>query len=97
MSTDKKNDSDQKLNQDPAAALDAKNSNLTEEQLKHRQELYGYKRDEEGTLDTSTRLENAMSGTPAGSATTGPDPDNSSMTDELMNPGFNNPIDDNNR
>ena len=97
MSTDKKKESDQTINQDPAAALDAQNSPLTEEQLKHRQELYGYKRDEEGTLDTSARLENAMSGTPTGSATTGPDPDNSSMTDEMMNPGFNNPIDDNNR
>ncbi|MBT9393819.1 hypothetical protein KLP40_11660 [Hymenobacter sp. NST-14] len=97
MSTDQKKDSHQEPNQDPAAALNAQDTNLTPEQLKHRQELYGYKRDEEGTLDTSARLENAMSGTPAGSATTGPDPDNSSMTDELMNPGFNNPINDNNR
>ncbi|SDY32520.1 hypothetical protein [Hymenobacter psychrophilus] len=96
MSTDKKNESNDKLNQDPAAALDAKNSNLTEEQQKHREELYGYKHDAEGTLDTSTQLENAMSGTPSG-ATTGPDPDTESTTDELRITGFNNPIDDNNR
>lgn len=84
--------------QDPAAALDPKSgANLTDEQRKHREELYGYKRDEEGTLDTSARLEEETAGIPTDSATTGPDPDNSSMTDELMNPGFNNPIDDNNR
>lgn len=90
MATDK--------NQDPAAALDPNSgANLSEEQRKHREELYGYKRDEEGTLDTSGRLEDETTGIPTDSATTGPDPDNSSMTDELMNPGFNNPIDDNNR
>jgi len=90
MATDK--------NQDPAAALDPNSgANLTDEQRKHREELYGYKRDEEGTLDTSARLEDETTGIPTDSATTGPDPDNSSMTDELMNPGFNNPIDDNNR
>lgn len=85
-------------NQDPAGALDPQSgANLTDEQRKHREELYGYQRDEEGTLDTSARLENETAGIPTDSATTGPDPDNSSMTDELMNPGFNNPIDDNNR
>jgi hypothetical protein len=85
-------------NQNPADALDPKaGANLSEEQRKHREELYGYKRDAEGTLDTSARLENETTGIPTDSATTGPDPDNSSMTDELMNPGFNNPIDDNNR
>ena len=85
-------------NQDPAAALDPKSgANLTDEQRKHREELYGYKKDEEGTLDTSERLEDETTGIPTGSATTGPDPDNSSMTDEMNNPGFNNPIDDNNR
>ncbi|OWP62963.1 hypothetical protein CDA63_11295 [Hymenobacter amundsenii] len=97
MSTDKKKASDQPLNQDPAAALDAKNTNLTEEQMKHREELYGYKHDAEGTLDTSERLENAMSGTPSGSATTGPDPDNDITAEEQRINGFNNPIDDNNR
>lgn len=90
MATDK--------NQDPAAALDPKSgAHLSEEQRKHREELYSYKRDEEGTLDTSSMLDDATVGIPTDSATTGPDPDNSSMTDELMNPGFNNPIDDNNR
>jgi hypothetical protein len=90
MATDK--------NQDPAAALDpTSGASLTEEQRKHREELYNYKRDAEGTLDTSARLEEETSGIPTDSATTGPDPDNASMTDELMNPGFNNPIDDNNR
>ncbi|AHJ96834.1 hypothetical protein [Hymenobacter swuensis] len=90
MATDK--------NQDPAAALEPNSgANLSEEQRKHREELYSYKRDEEGTLDTSARLEDETTGIPTDSATTGPDPDNSSMTDELMNPGFNNPIDDNNR
>ncbi|MBT2557158.1 hypothetical protein J7E24_05130 [Hymenobacter sp. ISL-91] len=97
MSNDKKNPpADEQLNQDPAAALDASNSSLTEEQRKHREELYGYKRDEEGTLDTSSQLEDAMSGTPSG-ATTGPDPDTESTTDELRITGFNNPINDNNR
>ncbi|RSK33917.1 hypothetical protein [Hymenobacter metallilatus] len=85
-------------NQDPAAALNPDSgANLTDAQRKHREELYGYQRDEEGTLDTSARLEAETTGIPTDSATTGPDPDNSSMTDELMNPGFNNPIDDNNR
>ncbi|RFP65887.1 hypothetical protein D0N36_06700 [Hymenobacter lapidiphilus] len=96
MSNNKKNEANDKLNQDPAAALDAKNSNLTEEQRKHREELYSYKKDEEGTLDTSSQLEDAMSGTPSG-ATTGPDPDTESTTDELRITGFNNPINDNNR
>ncbi|NVO84135.1 hypothetical protein [Hymenobacter terrestris] len=97
MSTEKKNEStDKQQNQDPAAALDAKNPSLTEEQLKHREELYSYKRDEEGTLDTSSQLEDAMSGTPSG-ATTGPDPDIESTMDELRINGFNNPINDNNR
>ena len=96
MSNDKKNDSAAKPNQDPAAALDAKSSGLTEEQRQHREELYGYKKDEEGTLDTSEQLEDAMSGTPSG-ATTGPDPDTESTSDELRITGFNNPIDDNNR
>ncbi|SNR91196.1 MULTISPECIES: hypothetical protein [Hymenobacter] len=84
--------------QDPAAALDPKSgANLTEEQRKHREELYGYQRDEEGTLDTSARLEDETVGIPTDSSTTGPDPDSSSQTDELLSPGFNNPIDDNNR
>ncbi|WP_019947895.1 hypothetical protein [Hymenobacter aerophilus] len=97
MSTDKKTTSKDPKDQDPAAALDAKNANLTEEQRQHREELYGYKKDDEGTLDTSEQLEDAMSGTPSGSATTGPDPDSESTTDELRITGFNNPIDDNNR
>jgi hypothetical protein len=85
-------------NQNPADALDPKaGANLSDEQRKHREELYSYKRDEEGTLDTSAMLDDATAGEPTDSPTTGPDPDNSSMTDELMNPGFNNPIDDNNR
>ena len=84
--------------QDPAAALDPKSgANLTAEQRKHREELYGYKKDEEGTLDTSARLENETLGIPSGSSITGPDPDTGSQTDEMLNPDFNNPIDDNNR
>ncbi|MCR5889439.1 hypothetical protein LRS06_17010 [Hymenobacter sp. J193] len=84
--------------QDPAAALDPKaGAHLTDEQRKHREELYGYQRDEEGTLDTSARLENETTGIPTGSSTTGPDPDTGSQTDELLQPDFNNPIDDNNR
>ena len=97
MSTDKKQESTEKLNQNPEDALDAPNANLTEEQRKHREELYGYKHDAEGTLDTSEQLRNAMSGTPSGSSTTGPDPDTESTNDELRITGFNNPIDDNNR
>ena len=85
-------------NQDPAAALDPNSgANLTEEQRKHREQLYGYKRDEEGTLDTSARLEQETVGIPTDSRTTGPDPDSESRPDELLIPGFNNPIDDNNR
>lgn len=84
--------------QDPAAALDPNSgAHLTDEQRKHREELYGYKRDEEGTLDTSARLENETVGIPTDSSTTGPDPDTASQADELLSPGFNNPIDDNNR
>lgn len=84
--------------QDPAAALDPKSgANLTEEQRKHREELYGYKRDEEGTLDTSARLEAETTGIPTDSKSTGPDADSGSSPDELLIPGFNNPIDDNNR
>ncbi|TGE08307.1 hypothetical protein [Hymenobacter fodinae] len=84
--------------QDPAAALDPKSgANLTEEQRKHREELYGYKRDEEGTLDTSAQLEQETLGIPTDSKTTGPDGDISDRPDNLLIPGFNNPIDDNNR
>ncbi|MBD2715363.1 hypothetical protein KBK19_09980 [Microvirga sp. STR05] len=85
-------------NQNPADALNpGAGANLTDEQRKHREELYGYKRDEEGTLDTSARLEDETAGIPSGSSTTGPDPDTGSQADELNNPDFNNPIDDNNR
>ena len=69
---------------------------LSEEQQKHRDELYTYKKDAEGTLDTSEMLDEASNGLPT-TPTTGPDPDTSSQTDELLDPGFNNPIDDNNR
>ena len=68
----------------------------SEAQQKHRDELYNYKKDAEGTLDTSEMLDEASSGLPT-TPTTGPDPDTSSQTDELLDPGFNNPIDDNNR
>ncbi|WP_139923543.1 hypothetical protein [Hymenobacter sp. DG01] len=86
-------------NQDPAAALNPDSgANLTEEQRKHREELYSYKRDEEGTLDTSARLEEETTGIPLdGAGNAGPDADNMSRRDELDIPGFNNPIDDNNR
>lgn len=69
---------------------------LSEAQQQHHDELYNYKKDEEGTLDTSEMLDAASNGLPD-TPTTGPDPDTSSQTDELMNPDFNNPIDDNNR
>jgi len=82
-------------NQNAADALDPKSgANLTEEQRKHREELYGYKRDEEGTLDTSARLEEETIGIPDDTST---GPDTSNMTEEFTDPGFNNPIDDNNR
>ena len=71
-------------------------STLSAEQQKHHDELYNYKKDAEGTLDTSAMLDEATSGQPT-TPTTGPDPDTSSQTDELLDPGFNNPIDDNNR
>ena len=71
-------------------------STLSEEQQQHHDELYNYKKDAEGTLDTSAMLDEATSGQPT-TPTTGPDPDTSSQTDELLDPGFNNPIDDNNR
>ncbi len=85
-------------NTNPADALNPDSgANLTDAQRKHREELYGYPRDEEGTLDTSARLEQETLGIPTGSSTSGPDPDTGSQTDELLNPDFNNPIDDNNR
>ena len=71
-------------------------STLSAEQQKHHDELYNYKKDAEGTLDTSEMLDEASNGLPT-TPTTGPDPDTSSQTDELLDPGFNNPIDDNNR
>lgn len=69
---------------------------MTPEQQRHHDELYNYKRDEEGTLDTSAMLDEATSGQPD-TPTAGPDPDSESQVDELRDPGFNNPIDDNNR
>jgi hypothetical protein len=68
---------------------------MSPEQQRHHDELYNYKRDEEGTLDTSEMLDTATSGQP-NTPTTGPDPEESQV-DELRDPGFNNPIDDNNR
>ena len=82
--------------QNPADALKSQSgAHLTEEQRKHREELYGYKRDEEGTLDTSARLEQETTGIPDDTSNTGPDTSN--ITEEFTDPGFNNPIDDNNR
>ena len=53
-------------NQNPADALNpGAGANLTDEQRKHREELYGYKRDEEGTLDTTARLEDETAGIPS--------------------------------
>jgi len=85
-------------NQDPAAALDPKSgANLTEEQRKHREELYSYQKDEEGTLDTSARLEDETTGIPE-DTNHGPDAANRmNQEGEFSDPGFNNPIDDNNR
>ncbi|WP_400191633.1 hypothetical protein [Hymenobacter sp. B81] len=54
---------------------------LSEAQRKHREELYDYPRDEEGTLDTSAMLDAASSGIPD-QPTAGPDRDNSAMTDD---------------
>jgi hypothetical protein len=82
--------------QNPADALKPQSgAHLTEEQRKHREELYGYNRDEEGTLDTSARLEQETAGIPDDTSNTGPDTSN--ITEEFTDPGFNNPIDDNNR
>jgi hypothetical protein len=92
------NKNDQNQNQDPAAALDPNSgANLTEEQRKHREELYGYKKDEEGTLDTSARLEDETTGIPE-DTNHGPDASNTiNREGEFSDPGFNNPFDDNNR
>lgn len=75
---------------------DSKDYQLSEEQQRHHDELYNYKKDDEGTLDTSDMLEEASSGLPD-TPTAGPDPDTSSQPDELLDPGFNNPINDNTR
>lgn len=69
---------------------------MSEEQRKHHDELYNYKRDEEGTLDTSAQLDAETVGIPLGSPNTGPDPE-TPLPDETMLPSINNPIDDNNR
>jgi hypothetical protein len=94
---DNKNQQPQE-SQDAAAALDPQSgANLTDEQRKHREELYGYKKDEEGTLDTSDRLENETTGIPE-DTNHGPDASNRMNHEgEFSDPGFNNPIDDNNR
>ncbi|MBC6988657.1 MULTISPECIES: hypothetical protein [Hymenobacter] len=46
-------------------------------------------------IDSAAMLDAATYGQPDG-PTSGPDPEES-QTDELLTPGFNNPIDDNNR
>ncbi|MCB2377889.1 hypothetical protein LGH70_09870 [Hymenobacter sp. BT635] len=53
-------------NKKPAASNEPQTdgAKMSAEQQKHHDELYNYKRDEEGTLDTSARLEQETTGIP---------------------------------
>lgn len=70
---------------------------MSDAQRKHHDELYNYKRDEEGTLDTSARLEQETSGIPDDTVTSGANPSTTGdPVDDIITEG-NSAIDDNNR
>lgn len=70
---------------------------MSPEQQKHHDELYSYKRDEEGTLDTSAQLENETSGIPDDTITSGANPGTTGDPVDDIIIESNNSIDDNNR
>ena len=81
----------------PAAASQSDGAKMSPEQQKHHDELYNYKRDEEGTLDTSARLEAETSGIPDDTVSSGANPGTTGAPVDDIIIESNNPIDDNNR
>ncbi|TGE14162.1 hypothetical protein [Hymenobacter elongatus] len=86
-------------NQKKAAADEPQNdgAKMSPEQQQHHDELYTYKRDEEGTLDTSARLDEETAGIPDDTISSGANPSTTGdPTDDIIIES-NNSIDDNNR
>lgn len=87
-------------NKQPATSNEPENdgAKMSPAQQKHHDELYNYKRDEEGTLDTSAQLEQETMGIPDDTVTAGADPGTATgdPVDNIITES-NNPIDDNNR
>lgn len=70
---------------------------MSDAQRQHHDELYNYKRDEEGTLDTSAMLEQETLGIPDDTISSGANPHTTGdPVDDIINEG-NNALDDNNR
>ncbi|GAA4005131.1 hypothetical protein GCM10022408_16190 [Hymenobacter fastidiosus] len=80
-----------------AATPQSDGAKMSPEQQKHHDELYSYKRDEEGTLDTSAQLENETSGIPDDTSTSGANPGTTGDPIDDIIIESNNSIDDNNR
>ncbi|GAA3953557.1 hypothetical protein [Hymenobacter algoricola] len=70
---------------------------MSPEQQKHHDELYTYKRDEEGTLDTSAQLDAETTGIPDDTVSKGADPGTTGDPVDNIIIESNNSIDDNNR
>ena len=86
-----------KPKKDSAATPASDGAKMSPEQQKHHDALYNYKRDEEGTLDTSGMLDDATSGIPDDTVTSGANPGTSGNPGDNSIIESNNPIDDNNR
>ncbi|MCB2408115.1 hypothetical protein [Hymenobacter sp. BT178] len=86
-------------NKQPAASNELQNdgAKMSPEQQKHHDELYNYKRDEEGTLDTSAQLEQETMGIPDDTVTPGANPGTTGDPVDNIIIESNNSIDDNNR
>lgn len=70
---------------------------MSPEQQKHHDAMYNYKRDEEGTLDTSAMIEADSIGVPDDTVTSGANPGTTGDPVDNIIIESNNPIDDNNR
>jgi len=70
---------------------------MSPEQQKHHDELYNYKRDEEGTLDTSAQLDAETTGIPDDTISAGANPGTTGDPVDNIIIESNNSIDDNNR
>ncbi|RYU79568.1 hypothetical protein [Hymenobacter persicinus] len=80
-----------------SAAPQPDGAKMSPEQQKHHDELYNYKRDEEGTLDTSARLDDETAGIPDDTVSSGANPGTTGDPVDNIIIESNNPIDDNNR